>query len=75
MDKWQVLDRFWNSFGIPAYDENSVPEDAVMPYITYSAVVSSFENPIPLAGYIWYHSTRWDDASLKAEEIATALES
>ena len=40
-NKWQAIDRFWNSFGIPAYDESSVPQGATMPYITYHAEVAS----------------------------------
>lgn len=72
-DKWQALDNFWNSFGIPAYDENSVPDDAQMPYITYTAETASFENVMLLTGSIWYRSTRWAEASQKAEQIAKSL--
>mgnify|MGYP007057717663 CR=1 FL=1 len=28
MNKTQALHQFWNSFGIDAYEENSVPDDA-----------------------------------------------
>ena len=72
-NKWQGLDRFWNSFGIPAYDQNTVPPDAQMPYITYEAVTAGFEDVIPLAGHIWYYSTSWEDASAKADQIASAV--
>ena len=74
MDKWQGLDDFWNSFGIPAYDENSVPDDAIMPYITYHAAVSGFEDPIPSYASIWYRSTSWADISRKADQIAERLQ-
>lgn len=69
-DKWQTQDEFWNSFGIPAYDENTVPENAVMPYITYGAVVSNFENPITLLASIWYRETSWKNISNLADRIA-----
>ena len=69
-NKWQTLDDFWNGFGIPAYDENSVPDDAVMPYITYGAVVSNFENPITLLASIWYRETSWKNISDLADRIA-----
>lgn len=69
-DKWQTQDEFWNSFGIPAYDENTVPDDAVMPYITYGAVVSNFENPITLLASIWYRETSWKNISNLADRIA-----
>ena len=42
MDKIQALDRFWNAFGIPAYDKNSVPDGAKPPYITYDVASDSF---------------------------------
>lgn len=72
-DKWSGQQEFWSSFGIPAYDEDSVPKEATMPYITYHAATSGFENPIPLNASIWYRSTSWRDISQKAEEIAETL--
>ncbi len=69
-NKWQTLDDFWNGFGIPAYDENSVPDEAEMPYITYGAVVSNFENPITLLASIWYRETSWKNISDLADRIA-----
>ena len=39
----QTLHSFWSSFGLTAYDENSVPDDAVLPYITYSVSYDSFD--------------------------------
>ena len=74
-DKWQALQNFWESFNIPAYDENSVPDDAQMPYITYAAEISSFENVLLLTGSVWYRSTRWAEASQKVDEIARSLRS
>lgn len=73
MDKWQTIHNFWSGFDIPAYDESSVPDNAVMPYITYSALTSSFENTVLFTADLWYHSTSWRDISLKAEEISVAL--
>ena len=74
MNKWQTLDAFWNSFSIPAYDENSVPQDATMPYITYSATVSGFEDVIPLSASVWYRDTGWKEISLKVDQISQRLE-
>lgn len=73
MNKWQAIQSFWESFGIPAYDENSVPDDATEPYITYTAQVGDFESPLILTGSIWYRSALWRDISLKADEIARSL--
>lgn len=73
MDKWQGLQHFWGSFGIPAYDENSVPDDAVMPYITYGASVSQFGNIVPSFASVWYRSSSWTEISQKTEQIAEML--
>ena len=69
-DKWQALCDFWNSFGLVAYDEFSVPDDASMPYITYSSSTSNFETPLFLSASLWYRSSSWADISHKADEIA-----
>ena len=73
MDKWQGLQAFWESFGIPAYDENSVPDDAQMPYITYQAAVGPFESVVPLSASVWYYGTSWSGVSQKVEEISERL--
>lgn len=72
-DKWQAIHAFWNSFEIPAYDETSVPDDAVMPYITYNAAVSEFESTVMLNASLWYNSTSWTAISQKADEIAQSI--
>ena len=41
-----------------------------MPYITYGAVVSNFENPITLIASIWYRETSWKNISNLADRIA-----
>lgn len=69
-DKWNAINSFWNSFGIPAYDENTVPDNAEMPYITYQAATGNFEKSITLVASIWYRQTKWSDISKKADEIA-----
>lgn len=73
MDKQQAIDTFWNSFGIPAYDENSVPDDAVMPYITYNVISDSLDSVVNLYANLWYSSMSWKDISLKSEEIAERI--
>lgn len=70
MDKAQAIHKFWSGFGIPAYDEESVPEEAKMPYITYNVATDSYDNQVPLTASIWYHSTSWADCQKKAEEIS-----
>lgn len=73
MDKAQALHYFWSSFGLPAWDENTVPESATLPYITYETSTDSFENTISLSASIWYRSMSWTEISRKAEEIAAHI--
>ena len=73
MNKWQAIQQFWESFDIPAYDQNSVPDDAVTPYITYLAEVADFEKPLVLSASIWYSGSSWKDISIKADEISKSL--
>lgn len=73
MDKAQSIYEFWSGFGLPAYDENAVPDSAVMPYITYSVITDSMDYAVLLTGSVWYRSTSWEEASQKADEISQAL--
>lgn len=70
MDKAQALQTFWESFGIPAYEQTTVPETATMPYITYSVSMDSLDNVVNMSASVWYHSTSWKDISEKTEQIA-----
>lgn len=70
MDKSQAIYNLWSQFGLPVYDENTVPDDAVFPFITYSTALNSLGNVVSLSASLWYHSTSWQEASQKAEEIA-----
>lgn len=70
MDKAQAIHSFWSAFHIPAYDEQTVPDDAVLPYITYNTVTDSLDNVVPMTGSVWYRGTTWVDVTVKSEEIA-----
>lgn len=73
MTKWEAIQGFWEGFQIPAYDQNSVPDDAVCPYITYEAQTGDFEAPLALTGSIWYRGSSWKPVSLKSDEISRSL--
>ena len=70
MDKAQAIQRFWNSFEVPAYDENTVPSTAGYPRLTYEYSESGFDEPVILTASLWYMSTSWADITLKAHEIS-----
>ena len=73
MDKYQAIDKFWNSFTWPAYDESTVPDNAPIPRITYSVVTDSLGEPVMIPASLWDKSTSWAAISQKAEEIAQAI--
>jgi hypothetical protein len=73
MDKAQAINYFWNSFGLPAYDESTVPPNAAMPRITYSVVTDMLDNVVSMTASIWYRSNSWKEITLKAEEIEQRL--
>lgn len=76
MTKEAALYNFWSMFGLPAYEENSVPtgeDGAEFPYITYQVVTDSFGNDVALTGSVWYRSTSWKEANAKAQEISDKI--
>lgn len=58
----QALYSFWSGFDLPAYTTMTVPDDAVIPYITYSLVESEPLNGATHYACIWYRAT--DNAAL-----------
>lgn len=73
MNKMQALNNFWNSFKLAAYDENTVPDNAVLPYITYSAGEDDFGRPVSLRASIWYRSNSWDEITGKLNEVSDRI--
>lgn len=59
MDKEQALQSFFSQFDVPAYDEYTVPEDAVLPYITYETITDNFGAQNVLTASIWDRNTSW----------------
>lgn len=73
MNKDQALNNFWNSFNIPAYNENSVPDDAKLPYITYEMSSDSFGNLLFQRASLWYRDSSWVNITDKEREIANSI--
>lgn len=73
MIKAEAIYQFWNSFGLTAYEENTVPKDAAFPYITYQLVTDSFGSEVQTAASVWYRSESWLGAINKAEEISAYI--
>jgi len=73
MNTAQAIHSFWSSFGLPAYDQYTVPLEAQMPYITYSVSENAFNVPTAMSASIWYRSPSWEKITLKSYEIARTL--
>ena len=73
MTKAAAIYQFWSSFGLTAYEENTVPDDATFPYITYQLVTDSFDREIPLSASLWYRSESWTGINAKTEEISQKI--
>lgn len=62
----QAIYQFWAGFGIPAYEENSVPSGDLapdFPYIAYSVSLAGFGENTALSGSIYTRSTSWEQAN------------
>lgn len=72
-DATKALYQFYAGFGLPAYAVGFVPDDAQLPYITFSAVESGLSSQATHYAQVWYPGT---DNSLpieKATEITEAI--
>lgn len=68
-----ALYTFFSGFGLDAYPENTVPDDAQLPYITYQIAVPEWENPVSLYARVWYRSASFAGISAKVGEIDNAI--
>ena len=73
MTKAAAIYQFWNSFGLTAYEENTVPTDAVFPYITYQLVTDGFDREVAATASLWYRSESWTAINAKTEEISRKI--
>lgn len=69
MNAVQTLHEFWSSFGWVAYDENSVPDDAEFPRITYDVVTDDFDSKASMGANLYVRSTSWSALEEKLQEI------
>lgn len=69
----KALKAFYSSFGLPAYTEDSVPDDVKLPYITYTSVQSDVFSNATHQCRVWYEGTGYASVSAKADEIIAAI--
>lgn len=86
MNKQQAYNAFWKQFGVPAFEENSVPSDEVFdnlikagaisskfPYITYQVITGDLDVVIAPTASIWDRSNSFEKIDLLANEIAETI--
>lgn len=73
MDKEQALQSFFQSFGIPAYDENTVPDDAPLPRVTYQSITDNFNVQNVLGASIWDRNKSWKSVTDILHQIENEL--
>lgn len=73
MNKVEAYFDFWSKFGWTVYDENSVPDDATLPYITSDFSSDSFQYEVAMTPSLWDRSTSWETVETKALEIERAI--
>ena len=73
MNKAAAIHQFWSGFGLTAYEENTVPSDAVFPYITYQLVTDAFDNDVAMSASLWYRGESWRDVNEKEREISAYI--
>ena len=64
---------FWSSFDIPAYPEDGVPDDAVLPYITYNVIIPHWASSAVVNARVWYRSTSYAEVTAKAQAISERI--
>ena len=73
MTKAAAIYQFWSGFDLTAYEENTVPEDAAFPYVTYQLVTDSFDSEVAATASLWYRGERWTAINAKTEEISAHI--
>jgi hypothetical protein len=69
----KALEAFYGSFGLEAYTEDRVPDDAKTPYITYTVPQSEIFYGVTHQCRVWYYGTGNTQAAAKADEILAAI--
>lgn len=74
MTKAAALHQFFNSFGMTGYTAASVPEDAVLPYLTYTPIFDAWGGePVSLTVNLWFYTTSEATPNAKAQELSDVL--
>lgn len=74
MTKTEALHTFFSGFGIDAYAATSVPNDVMLPYLTYEAKTAALaDGEVSLSVNLWYYTDSEKVPNAKADEIGKAI--
>lgn len=76
MTKAAAIYNFWSSFGLSAYEENSVPTgDGApdYPYITYELITSGDFEKAQGSVSLWYRDSKLTNINAKTQEISDTI--
>lgn len=68
-----ALYAFYSGFGLPAYQTDAVPDDAVLPYITYLYVEPRYQSPVSHYAQLYMRTNSNAELLAKAGEIIRAI--
>lgn len=69
----RTLKTFFQSFDLPAYTLQSVPDDVTLPYITYPLTEPEWNEQASFYCQVWYPKNRLADLLEKADEIVQEI--
>jgi hypothetical protein len=72
MTKAASIYSFWEKF-LTSYEENSVPDDAEFPYITYQFIEDSFGIDLQMTASLWYRSSSWVNINKMTDLISNHI--
>ena len=64
---------FLSGFGIPAYDQQAVPDDAELPYITYYLQEPEWSRQCTGYAQVWYRTKSRATVNAKTDQIVSAI--
>ena len=68
-----ALYKFYSSFGLPAFQADTVPDDAALPYITYSYVEPEWETSATHYAQVFMRTNSNEALLAKAGQIVRAI--
>ena len=68
-----ALKTFFSGFGVPAYSEDSVPDDVALPYIAYSINVPGWDRKASIFVKVWDRTTSNERIIRIADQITAAI--